>query len=149
MGARNKTWKFLDASGEEICVLDLVKFCKDNSLNYTSMMAVGTDPDKQATHCGYIASPNHEYVTSPRNTTSHTLYNTVLGGITQHLTSRAKLAKQSGISAQSVWRLMSGQAVSVRGWEITTDNDYAKDIMADIPAAPVQLELDLDGEDQI
>ncbi len=128
MPRTNRTWHIISpVDGQTHVVHDLKEFCDDNNLKYATMYRVMCDETKGSSCEGFYPAPEHDTAVSvSKDTTRYTLFNEGLGLCTSHSTCRATLAEESGISTQSVWRMMTGKAVSVRGWRITDDiNDPA------------------------
>ena len=121
MANHKRTWFFLNPEGEEIQVNDLKEFCAINSLNYSSMYQVGSDPSKEKTHQHYQAGPSQKDETQTKSKQKYALINEGLKLVTSFTDHRPTLAKESSISVQSIWRLISGQSKTVRGWYLVDD----------------------------
>lgn len=129
-------------TGEELRVENLREFCRMNNLSYSWMYKVANDPEREKTCQGYRASHKQgverDSLTYVGN--SFALVNDGLEMTTDWTDNKTHLAKQSGISKQSVWRLINGKAVNVRGWRLVRFED-------DIPSFGVS--IDYEGEEDL
>ena len=132
MANQKRHWIALDPNDIRVDIPDLKKFCAEKGLTYSNMYRALSDPDKKASSYGYRAHPDQKSVTKAIAEDMFILFNRALQRSTSYTTSRPTLAAESGISSQSVWRLISGQVKQVRGWEISNDMEKVPDFDSDI-----------------
>ena len=144
---RSKTWHIETPDMEDIEIHDLKAWCKTMNLSYPAMLKVLKDPDKLLEHDGYRAGEKQEAPGDAHESNANdavALINDGLQSVTEASIDRKLLAEQSGISAQSVWRLMTGKAAQVRGWRILTPGDLENDVDHES-----ETEIDIAGEDEL
>ena len=123
-----KTWYLTapDATTRE--VHNLREFARRHDLPYERLYVVARsgNPELEVANTGWRGNPKQleQNAANPvpaRSMVPFALYNPILLRVTSFTAHRPTLAKESGISKQSIWRLCSGQAENVRGWRVSHD----------------------------